>query len=309
MTLIEHLESCGVDLKKQKKDGEYLALCPGCGKYKLAINGNKKKWQCWTCAQYGGSKALCKLLNIKDYDDGIQDFRQLRRQFVDTPKETKIISVTDNGQLPKEFIKIGKNIGNYMEVKALNFLHNRGVTDRQMDLWNIGYCISGTYTGFLIIPVVDLEGNVRTWQGRRIFGGGNKSANPSDVDKIVFNLQYAQGHPGIIIVEGPFDAMATHSRLAEAMNISSIALMGHTCSPLLARQIVNYLKPLYVWIALDPDVPRAECERMAGLFRAEGINHVKVCFLQQDPDEVVNIDEWRKILNDAEETAIRRVNR
>lgn len=308
MNLIEHLESCGVDLKKQKKAGEYLALCPGCGKYKLAINGDKGKWQCWTCAQFGGSYSLCKFLGIKAFKEGDQDYRKLRSHFVETPKEIKTIRITNNGQLPKEYIKIGTKTGNYMESKALNFLYGRGVTDRQIDQWNLGYCISGDYTGFLIIPVVDLEGNVRTWQGRRIFGGGNKSANPIDVDKIVFNLQHAQGFPGIVVVEGPWDAIATHSRLTETLNISSIALLGHTCSPLLARQIVQFLKPLYVWVALDPDVSRGECERMAGLFKSEGILNAKIIFMPKDPDEIVNIDEWRELLNKAEETAIRRVN-
>jgi hypothetical protein len=307
MTLLEHLESCGVDLRKQKKPGEYLALCPGCGKYKLAINVDKKKWQCWTCAVFGGTFALCKFLNIKSFDNETQNFRKLRQQFVDIPKET--IKITNNGGLPKDFIKIGSNIGNFMQTKAKQFLYNRGVTDRQIEDWGLGFCINGPYTGFLIIPVVDREGVVRTWQGRRIWGVGNKNANPTDVDKIPFNLQYARRYPGCVIVEGPFDAMAVHSRLSEALNISSIGLMGHTCSPLLARQIVNYVKPQWIWIALDPDIPRAECERLAGTFRAETNCQIKVVFMPKDPDEVVNIDEWKALLSSAQETVLRRINR
>ncbi len=308
MTLIEHLESCGVDLKRQGKPGEYLALCPGCGKFKLAINVDKQKWQCWRCSQGGGIKALCRFLSIKEFSDGTQDIRKLR-QYYTAPKTQDSIRILNTGELPKEFTKIGTKIGSFMEKRATSFLYNRGVTDRQIQDWNLGYCISGPYSGFLIIPVVDLEGKVRTWQGRRIFGGGDKNANPSNVDKIPFNLQYAKDYPGIIIVEGPFDAMATHSRLSQTMNLSSIALMGHTCSPLLARQIINYVRPKWMWIALDPDVSRGECERMAGLFKNEGLETVKICFLTKDPDEVVNIEEWRTILAQSEETVIRRVNR
>ena len=84
--------------------------------------------------------------------------------------------------------------------------------------------------------------------------------------------------------------------------------MGHSCSPLMARQIVNFLKPLYIWIALDPDIPRAECERMSALFRSEGISQIKTVFLNSDPDEVVNIDEWKKLLSEAENVVIRKVN-
>ncbi len=308
MTFLEHLESSGIDLRRQGKPGEYLALCPQCGKAKLAINIEKRKFQCWRCNVGGGVFALCKFLGIKPFDDNTQDIRKLRQYYTERPPQDSI-RILNTGELPKEFTKIGTKIGSFMEKRATSFLYNRGVTDRQIQDWNLGYCISGPYSGFLIIPVVDLEGKVRTWQGRRIFGGGDKNANPSNVDKIPFNLQYAKDYPGIIIVEGPFDAMATHSRLSQTMNLSSIALMGHTCSPLLARQIINYVRPKWMWIALDPDVSRGECERMAGLFRSEGTENVRICNMPSDPDEIVNVDDWRKILDRSEETVIRRINR
>jgi hypothetical protein len=155
-----------------------------------------------------------------------------------------------------------------------------------IERWGLGYCTEGQYAGYIIIPVYDLDNNVRTFQGRRFYGVGDKNKNPYQVEKIVFNLRHAQSFPGIVIVEGPWDAMAQHVTLSKELNVSSIALLGHTCSVEQARQIAQFLKPEFTWIALDPDVKEEEREKVASALMAEGLKNVNICHPESDPDEL-----------------------
>ena len=308
MDLLQTLEGLGLGLRRQLKPGEYVGVCPRCQKRKLAINIDKKVWQCWYCGQGGGMGELGKWLNAKISCTEVTNFRNLRSKFLDA-KPLNISKICDaNSILPCEFIPLtGSSHVSIMGQKALNYVKGRGLTEGEIEQWGLGYCTTGKYRNMIVIPVEDTDGVVRSFQTRRFFGDGSKNLNPFDVDKIVFNLRHAYGKPGIIIVEGPWDAFGVHKQLAETYNISGVALLGHTCSAIQARQIAQFLKPEYVWIALDPDVTEEERDNVGNVLLAEGLQNVEILHPSKDPDEIL-ADEFVILFKEAKKAIRRRIN-
>jgi len=287
MNLLQTLENAGLDPKRTGKPGEYILQCPHCQKVKLAVNVDKGVWQCWTCGQGGGTFALSRWLGVKFESNVSPNIIKLKSKFIDAKPLQTVVKKDPECKLPREFKPLTNvNSGGILASKALGFVTGRGVTMEMIERWGLGYCTEGQYAGYIIIPVYDLDNNVRTFQGRRFYGVGDKNKNPYQVEKIVFNLRHAQSFPGIVIVEGPWDAMAQHVTLSKELNVSSIALLGHTCSVEQARQIAQFLKPEFTWIALDPDVKEEEREKVASALMAEGLKNVNICHPESDPDEL-----------------------
>lgn len=286
MDLLRSLESAGIDLRKQKKEGEYLAICPNCQKLKLAINVDKQRGQCWTCGQGGGTFWLSKWLGIKLEFNSHSNISKLRRKYIEVkPLERKPISDT-NSVLPCEFIPLTNgDPSSILGRKAVEYLKGRDVDMGMVASWGLGYCPSGKYRNMIVIPVTDEKGEITTFQTRRFTGLGDKNLNPPLVDKTVFNLHLAQGHPGVVVVEGPWDSIAVHSKLSAKHNISSLGLLGHTCDSLQAKQIANYIKPEVVFLGLDPDISLQEAEVTGSKLVSEGLK-VKICQFPKDPDEL-----------------------
>lgn len=306
MNLLASLEAAGIDLRKTGKQGEYITECPQCQKKKLAINVEKQRWQCWKCNSGGGVFALSKWLGIKLSPDQSSNFSHLRNKYIETPKLQDKPYQDVECVLPKDYISLSNSSG-VLGQKALEFVMNRGVSPEMIEKWHLGYCATGIYAKMIVIPVEDTDGVIRTFQTRRYWGNGNKNMNPYNVDKLVYNLRHAQGYPGLIVVEGPWDAMATHSRMS-CDNISSTALMGHSCNSVQARQIAQFLKPEFTWIALDPDVTEEEREKVASALIAEGLPNVEILHPSKDPDEILH-DEFVILINDGTKPTRRRIPR
>lgn len=300
MDIIQFLESKGYDLRRSGESDEHIMRCPQCGKKKLSINDKKQKWQCWHCATGGGFEFLCKFLGIQLQAKLSPDYRKLRQQ-----KQTDRKPLSGAMELPREFNALRQDRVSFFSKKAYAYLNGRGITNEMIEKWALGYCAEGDYAGCIIIPVPDETNEIRTFQARRFFGVGLKSKNPPGADKYVFNLNYARGYRDIIVVEGPYDAMVTHTGMS-TKNVSSVALLGHTCSPLQAKVIAS-CKPDTVYVALDPDIPFEEANRMGGTFRAEGVERVRICSPQQDPDEVT-LEDWSTLLRTSKECHYRKIN-
>lgn len=307
MDLLTQLENFGFQPRRTGKQGEYILICPRCQKPKLAINVDKRLFQCWKCGDRGGIHTLSKFLGVKFESNVVPNLVELKRKYVDI-KKLDLAPITDKDSvLPHEFLHLtNAHSHGILAKKALDYVLGRGVTREMIEKWNLGFCLSGDYKGYIIIPVYDIDNNVRTFQGRKFYGNGPKNRNPLNVEKIVFNLRHAQGYPGLVVVEGPWDSMATHMRLAEEFNITSTALMGHSCNQMQARQIAQYLKPEYIWICLDPDVTEAEREAVAATLMAEGLQNVKICHPDTDPDEIM-ADKYVNILQDGISTVRRKI--
>jgi DNA primase len=289
-SILDVLDRNGVTARPTGKASEYVVTCPVCAKPKLYVNVEKKVWVCYVCGDGGYASKLFKLFGIKHREAFKPDLDTLRQRAHDkmAAKHGVVEAVEEIHPLPDEFKPIipGFAAMGIVGTTIYEYLLRRGMTNEQILSWKVGYCAEGRYRGCCIIPVTDKSGAVVTFQGRRVMGVGQKNANPPGGGGFLFNTEFAQGHMGIVVVEGPFDAASIHTRLSKTMGISSIALLRHSIAEEGAAYIARIIKPKIVWVGLDPDVENTYMHKVGGALRANGCPEVFVALFPQDPDEL-----------------------
>lgn len=298
MDIINLLETAGITVRATGKSSEFIIQCPECQKWKLYINPETKNWICFRCDTGGTARSLFKLLHIDYQDQESSQLARLRAQGMQAPKRPEIIKT--NHALPEEYRSLSENSekGLFATI-CRNYLHKRNVTDAMIDRWKLGYCGTGRLVGHLIVPITDLAGGTISFQGRRLIGVGPKNHNPPGDAGLLFNLHNAKNYPGLVLVEGPFDAMAVHEKMADSCNVSSLALMGTGISEETAAIIGRIIKPEVVWVALDPDMEPIRSHKIGNVLTKNGVNEVKVALPSADPDELT-YKELEGMLDEAE---------
>lgn len=116
-----YLSQRGYEFKEIAGDNLKLKKCPACGhKDSFSINHSSGQWQCWfsECAKRGNWVTLRRLLNDAiGYDKSIVSFRTEWREFFADKKYTPV------------------TVGKYP--KLLEYLHNRGFSDKTLDAFNV----------------------------------------------------------------------------------------------------------------------------------------------------------------------------
>ena len=192
----------------------------GDGKYNLEVNIKKNIFKCWVCGdtnemsgripnlikRFGNNDILNKYKSIlyKIRQSNLYKFKFSNNDFnLDNFKEETIT-------LPDGFTKL--NNRNTNSIQALNYLIKRGISQKIINKYNIGYIPIGfPLGGRIIIPSYDSFGCLNYWVGRDFLNRKNviKYANPkSEFTKktnIIFNEGKINPYADINIVEGPFD--------------------------------------------------------------------------------------------------------
>ena len=178
--------------------------CPYCNhhKKKLVINTLTEKWHCWVCGTKGiGAERIFKKLGAHDK---IQKLRKISKikSFIKTDNKKEYVS------LPLEFIPLVNGSPNSPEFRnAARYLKSRGLNKIDVLRYNIGYCESGPYSGMIIIPSYDCDGNINYFVGRSYYNTDFKHKNPKvSKDIIGFELLINWGED-VNICEGVFDAI------------------------------------------------------------------------------------------------------
>jgi hypothetical protein len=89
----------------------------------------------------------------------------------------------------------------------------RRLTQDTINRQKLGYCDTGPYAGFLIIPDVDPAGRIVYWMGRNMFGKKPKTKNPPKElcnvgsGERLFNYYRATQYPSVVLTEGWADAL------------------------------------------------------------------------------------------------------
>ena len=189
-------------------NNEIAFQCPFCHhhKKKLQVNTESQKWQCWVCGSKGRSiYALVKKTGAEDHI-----LKQVA-ELVGKPKRSVIEKAYDVLSLPPEFIPFVT--GNPKDPDFNNAFHyltkTRNITKYDVLKYNMGYCDKGQYTGMVIIPSYDSQGQLNFFTGRTYYTNSSfKHKNPKvSKDIIGFDLFINWNEP-VTIVEGAFDAIA-----------------------------------------------------------------------------------------------------
>lgn len=255
---------------------EYQFPCPVCidrigsesNKRKFSINLDRRKGQCFRCEfKFRDITALFRYLNNGRIT---VEERILLRE--DPPIVVGSVSKTVRGildksvnkrtkplrpePLPREYVALTEETRQRHALKrAHRYLDSRGVSIETVTKFQIGFCSSGDYSGYLIFPVVQ-GGRIVYWTNR--FASRNarlKSKNPPKRDGYVskehclLNYDNVVGRKIVALVEGPFDCTAPRH---------AVALLGRVMSPEQER-LISALVPLglkEMVLLLDPGTGR-----------------------------------------------------
>ena len=232
-------------------------------------------WHCWISDKKGKSiSSLFKQLNLPK-----ERHEQLNRIIESTKyrvpiKESK---VNETIQLPAEYAPmwIKKNTPDYRN--AMHYLLNRGVTVFDILKYRIGYCESGEYSGKIIIPSYDKDGQLNYFVSRAYYKADKfKHKNPKISKDIIGFEMFINWSQPIILCEGSFDAIAVKR--------NAIPLFGKIIQPALQKKIIEE-RVRNIYICLDADALK-NALAIAEKFMAEGLNVYFVELQSEDASEL-----------------------
>lgn len=237
-----------------RSSDEYLFHCPYCNhhKRKLSVNTDKNFYKCWVCDTRGRSlrrivRRFGSFSQLQEWDklEGRTDISLFDQIFA---AENKKPEQKQRLNLPEEFVSLVNENLSLSCVKAKGYLKKRGITEKDIIRWKIGYCIRGNYEGRIVVPSFDEEGYVNYFIARTYERSWKKYMNPPVSKNIVFNELYIDWDSDLILVEGIFDAIKAGP--------NSIPLLGSTLreKSQLFKQIVKNDTP--VFLALDEDAKK-----------------------------------------------------
>jgi DNA primase len=274
--------------------GNELAFhCPFCNhhKQKLQVNTETQKWHCWTCNS--GGKKLTSLLKRLDVDrKTISIIREIYGDSNYNPQNedegTKVYI-----QLPKEFISLNEEpTGFNPEYKhAIHYLNERGITQKEIIKYNIGYCKDGLYSRRVIIPSYNCDGQLNYFVSRSYYPEEKmKYKNPPISKNVICLESQVNWNEPIILCEGVFDAIT--------IKRNAIPLLGKFPSKLLVEKI--FMSGVSdIIISLDNDAIN-EALKAAEYFRKQGIN-VKMMYMKDKDASEIGYDKFYEELKKTKE--------
>jgi len=134
-------------------------------------------------------------------------------------------------------------------VYARKYLKSRDISNEDVLTWKIGYCDAGEYSGRIIIPSFDNDGDLNYFIARAYDDNWMKYKNPPASKDVVFNELFVDWDNDLVIVEGVFDAIVAGN---------SVPLLGSTLreDSKLFKKLVQHDTPIYM--ALDADASSKE---------------------------------------------------
>ena len=232
-------------------------------------------WHCWISDKKGKSiSSLFKQLNLpKERHEQLNRIIESAKYRVPI-KESK---VNETIQLPSEYapLWIKKNTPDYRN--AMYYLINRGVTVFDILKYRIGYCESGEYSGKIIIPSYDRDGQLNYFVSRAFYKSDKfKHKNPKISKDIIGFEMFVNWSQPIVLCEGAFDAIAVKR--------NAIPLFGKIIQGALQKKIIEErVKDIY--ICLDADALKNALS-IAEKFMAEGLNVHFVELQSEDASEL-----------------------
>ena len=217
-------------------------LMGGDNKYNLEVNLDKQLYNCWSCSpEYHNHGTLTKMINKFGNKKHMERFLLIQPERRVYNKNIKLVDV----KIPREFKEFEKKDEGLLTYKqAFKYLKRRGIDQKMIEEYGIGYCIQGDYMGRIMIPSFNNMGIVDYFISRAYDGNRMKYKNPDrPKETIIFNEGKISWNSTIYLVEGVFDSLVVPN---------SIPMLGKKISDLLVRRILT-LSNSSIVILLDGD--------------------------------------------------------
>jgi DNA primase len=245
----DFLDWLGVDfLVTRGRSGVQLNIkeCPRCGgrDRKVYLNAETGLGNCFhgTCVDNPGFNLFS--FSKAFFGDSAKEAIAQLKQYASTvgwkPKKPKPLSVDVSSQ---DGVILPESQALPIDGKNLAYLQARGITGELVEKLGWRHCKSGhfvytrpdgnsgkqDYSNRVIIPVFDLEGKIRTFQGRDTTGTAeNKYLFPpglAGTGQFLYNAHNAINAQTIVLCEGAFDVASTLSAVSDD-HTQSIGVVG-----------------------------------------------------------------------------------
>jgi DNA primase len=269
---------------------EVVLYCPQCEhhKRKLVISLEKDLFHCWVC-DYGGH--ISKLIRAYGSEVLWREWRRIigevdfdfdLRDFLMSAGQPPVRIGVGKLSLPIEAHQLKTGVPSILAKNALHFLLKRGLTYRTIRMFNFHYAEDGKYKDRVIMPSYDEKGKLNFFVARSIFTSSDilKYVQPNTPkEEIIFNELMITWERPIVLVEGPFDAVA--------VNWNSIPLLGSSLSEksALFKKIMNY-KPEVILMLDNDDAGKEGTIRAGKILTDWGIRCSIVEYLGKDPGDL-----------------------
>lgn len=255
---------------------------------KTTSNG-ENAWHCWISDKKGRSiTSLFKQLKLpKQKFDQLESIIKTSRYRINTT-ETKREEVL---QLPIEYkpLWISKNTPEYRN--AMFYLKKRGITIFDIIKYRIGFCDSGEYSGKIIIPSYDADGQLNYFVSRAYYSADTqKHKNPKVSKDIIGFEMFINWEEPIILCEGAFDAIAVKR--------NAIPLFGKIIQPALQKRIIQE-RVQDIYLCLDADALKNTIQ-IAEKFMSEGLNVYFIKLNNSSDASELGFNKINKIISDTD---------
>lgn len=225
--------------------------CPFCGgRFTFGVNLDSNRTNCFKCGyNYRPIKAIMELESLDTYAQLIKllastDTWEFIPKVVSKPKklaEKKDVSLPEGYRL----ITLGDS---QLAKSARNYLKSRGFNIKQLALRGIGYCFTGPYYGFIVIPYY-LRGELVYWKTRSFIGIKAFNNPPEDMfgvgkSTLIYNIDALVLYNTVTIVESETNALTLGDR---AISLGGKSISDWQLSCLIKAPVETYN------IILDPD--------------------------------------------------------
>lgn len=236
-----------------RKGDEHLYSCPYCQhhKKKMSVNFDIGAFKCWVCDVRG--KNIYRIVrSFGDYSqrqrwlelDGRLDLKTFDQIF----KELNEVEEEPVCELPEEMISLCNKHLPRSSKRALDYLYSRGLENKDIKMWKIGYCTEGRYSGRIIIPSFNRNGDSNYFIARSYVGHKRKYLNPMATKDIIFNEIMIDWDEPVVIVEGVFDSIVAGTQ--------AIPILGSTLRTQSRLFQALAMNDTPVYIALDQDAEK-----------------------------------------------------
>ena len=257
--------------------GQISFNCPVCddgrNKHNLEVNYIDNVYKCWSCGDSEGTHGPLGRIFDK-YGN-----RKQKKLYQVLKPETVV-----KREKPKKQLKLPEGFTLFKDSSpvypvrraAINYLHNRGITDLMIEKYQIGFCDKGDHAGRIVIPSYDSNGKLnyyiaRSWNPM----SRAKYKNPeAEKDKIIFWENLIDWNKDIYLVEGAFDGLFVEN---------SIPMLGKHMSELLFNTIYKKAKGDVI-ICLDADAWQNAVKLYHELHGGELWGRIKLIKLPDDKD-------------------------
>jgi DNA primase len=219
----------------------HLSECPSCGdrRGRVYLNAETGLGNCFVCNEGFNKAKFIKMTTGLSWVETMRHARDFVKDQGWRPKKTHTTDVSfEDVKLPISFpLPTGKG-------ENLIYLEKRGITGDLCKYFHLRFCVEGWWNfideeGFrsgqkfdqrVIIPVFDLDGTLKTFQGRDVTGEAkNKYLFPKllpGTGKYLYNGQNAQGASRAVLGEGAFDVIAIKKAFDNDVELRDVLPIG-----------------------------------------------------------------------------------